>query len=144
MPRRPAKVTQADIARAIRAAKEAGAHSVTIDSEGLIRIELTENTGSNKLKRELDESWTPSEALQRCRHAGRAHCVISSRAASHCPSKLPGVCLRESKADPVEPGLRQGHELNVLCPVPDGLLLGVLVWQTDAYFRLGQALAFIA
>ena len=52
MPRRPAKVTQADIARAIRAAKEAGAHSVTIDSEGLIRIELAENTGSNKLKRD--------------------------------------------------------------------------------------------
>jgi hypothetical protein len=65
MPRRPAKVTQADIARAIRAAKEAGAHSVTIDSEGLIRIELTESPGSNKLKRELDEAWTPSEALQR-------------------------------------------------------------------------------
>ena len=28
MPRRPAKVTQADIARALRAAKEVGAHSV--------------------------------------------------------------------------------------------------------------------
>jgi len=28
MPRRPAKVTQADIARAIRAAKEAGASAV--------------------------------------------------------------------------------------------------------------------
>src|SRR5215467_2613466 len=48
MPRRPAKVTQADIARALRAAKEAGAHSVTIDSEGFIRIELIENSGSNK------------------------------------------------------------------------------------------------
>jgi hypothetical protein len=67
MPRRPAKVTQADIARAIRAAKEAGAHWVTIDSEGLIRIELAENTGSNRLKRDLDEAWTPSEALQRYR-----------------------------------------------------------------------------
>ena len=65
MPRRPAKVTQADIARAIRAAKEAGAHSVTIDSEGLIRIELKENTASNKLKRDSDEAWTPSEALKR-------------------------------------------------------------------------------
>jgi hypothetical protein len=65
MPRRAAKVTQADIARAIRAAKEAGAHSVTIDSEWLIRIELAENTASNKLKRDLDETWTPSEALQR-------------------------------------------------------------------------------
>jgi hypothetical protein len=65
MPRRPAKVTQADIARAIRAAKEAGAHSVTIDSEGLIRIKLTKNTASNKFKHDLDEAWTPSEALQR-------------------------------------------------------------------------------
>ena len=37
------------------------------DSEGLIRIELAENTGSNKLKRDLDEAWTPSEALQRYR-----------------------------------------------------------------------------
>lgn len=49
----------------MRAAKEAGAHSVTIDSEGLIRIELTESAGSNKFKRDLDEVWTPSEALQR-------------------------------------------------------------------------------
>ena len=42
MPRRPAKVTQADIARAIRAAKEAGAGAVMVDGEGIIRIELTE------------------------------------------------------------------------------------------------------
>jgi hypothetical protein len=40
MPRRPAKVTQADIARAIRAAKEAGASEVTVDGEGVIRITL--------------------------------------------------------------------------------------------------------
>ena len=65
MPRRPAKVTQADIARAIRADKEAGAHSVTIDGEGLIRIELAEKSGSNKFKRDLEEVWTPSETLQR-------------------------------------------------------------------------------
>jgi len=31
MPRRPATITQADVARAIRAAKQAGAHSVLID-----------------------------------------------------------------------------------------------------------------
>jgi hypothetical protein len=47
MPRRSDKITQADIARAIRAAREAGAHSVTIDSEGLIRIELIESIASN-------------------------------------------------------------------------------------------------
>jgi hypothetical protein len=41
MPRRPAKVAQADIARAIRAAKEAGASAVTGDADGIIRIALT-------------------------------------------------------------------------------------------------------
>ncbi|QHP69809.1 hypothetical protein EI171_22435 [Bradyrhizobium sp. LCT2] len=40
MPRRPAKVTQADIARVIRAAKEAGADEVIIDVSGQIRISL--------------------------------------------------------------------------------------------------------
>jgi hypothetical protein len=65
MPRRPAKVTQADIARALRAAKEVGAHSVNIDSEGFIRIELIENSVSNKMRQDLDEAWAPSEALQR-------------------------------------------------------------------------------
>jgi hypothetical protein len=65
MPRRPAKVTQADVARALRAAKEVGAQTDTIDSEGFIGIELIKNSGSNKIKRDLDEAWTPSEALQR-------------------------------------------------------------------------------
>jgi hypothetical protein len=41
MPRRPARVTQADIARAIRAAKESGAGEVSIDSSGVIHIALT-------------------------------------------------------------------------------------------------------
>lgn len=41
MPRRPASVTQADISRAIRAAKESGAGEVTIDSSGVIHIALT-------------------------------------------------------------------------------------------------------
>jgi hypothetical protein len=36
MPRRPAKVKQADIARAIRAAKEAGASEVSVDGNGVI------------------------------------------------------------------------------------------------------------
>jgi hypothetical protein len=40
MPRRPAKITQADISRAIRATKNAGANEVAVDSEGTIRISL--------------------------------------------------------------------------------------------------------
>jgi len=40
MPRRPASVTQADISRAIRAAKESGAGEVTIDATGTIHIAL--------------------------------------------------------------------------------------------------------
>jgi len=63
MPRRPAKVTQADIARAIRAAKAAGAGEVTVDEEGVIRIA----TGAAPVKptNGHDQEWTPSEALQR-------------------------------------------------------------------------------
>lgn len=65
MPRRPAKVTQADIARAIRAAKEAGASAVTVDGEGVIRIVLTANATAIKPTNDLDEIWVPSETLQR-------------------------------------------------------------------------------
>jgi hypothetical protein len=64
MPRRPAKVTQADIARAIRAAKETGAGEVTVDAEGVIRIALV--VGAQiKSTNGHDQEWTPSEALQR-------------------------------------------------------------------------------
>ena len=65
MPRRPAKVTQADIARAIRAAKEAGASAVTIDGDGVIRIALTASAASNKPANDFSQEWTPSEALTR-------------------------------------------------------------------------------
>lgn len=65
MPRRGAKVTQADIARAIRAAKEAGASAVTVDGEGVIRIVLTANATTIKPTNDLDEIWVPSEALRR-------------------------------------------------------------------------------
>jgi hypothetical protein len=65
MPRRPAKVTQADISRAIRAAKAAGASAVTVDGEGVIRIALTPSAALIKPANDLDEIWTPSEALQR-------------------------------------------------------------------------------
>ena len=65
MPRRPAKVTQADIARAIRAAKEAGASAVTIDANGVIRIVLMESVAPTQMTNDLDKTWMPSEALQR-------------------------------------------------------------------------------
>jgi hypothetical protein len=65
MPRRPAKVTQADIARAIRAAKEAGASEVTVDEDGVIRIPLTRGAAPAEPGESNDTTWTPSEALQR-------------------------------------------------------------------------------
>jgi hypothetical protein len=40
--RNPARFTQADVARAIRAAKQTGAGAVLILTDGTIRIELTE------------------------------------------------------------------------------------------------------
>ena len=40
MSRTPAKVTQADVARAIRAAKQAGAGTVDVLKDGTIRISL--------------------------------------------------------------------------------------------------------
>jgi hypothetical protein len=40
MPRRPAKNTQADIARALRAAKQTGAGNVTLEPDGSIVIGL--------------------------------------------------------------------------------------------------------
>jgi hypothetical protein len=64
MPRRPAKVTQADIARALRAAKEAGAGAVTVDTEGVIRIALTAGAAA-KPANDINEIWVPSEALRR-------------------------------------------------------------------------------
>ncbi|UPJ52573.1 hypothetical protein IVB30_15230 [Bradyrhizobium sp. 200] len=65
MPRRPAKVTQADIARAIRAGKEAGATEVTVDGDGVIRISLTASTHLIGRTNGHDQEWTPSASLQR-------------------------------------------------------------------------------
>ena len=67
MPRRPAKITQADIARAIRAAKEAGASGLSLDGQGVIRIALTASPAPIEPANDLDEEWAPSEALQRHR-----------------------------------------------------------------------------
>jgi hypothetical protein len=38
MPRRPAKITQADVARAMRAAKQAGAAGIEIKPDGTILV----------------------------------------------------------------------------------------------------------
>jgi hypothetical protein len=65
MPRRPAKITQADIARAIRAAKAAGADAVTVDSDGVIRISLQATASLVETGSDLDQTWVPSEALRR-------------------------------------------------------------------------------
>ncbi|WP_316167692.1 MULTISPECIES: hypothetical protein [unclassified Bradyrhizobium] len=65
MPRRPAKVTQADIARAIRAARQAGASAVAVDAEGVIRISLTAGASPIRPADDLDDVWVPSEALRR-------------------------------------------------------------------------------
>jgi hypothetical protein len=54
MPRRPAKNTQADIARALRAAKETGAGNVTLEPDGSIVIGLAPPSGRTDLKA-LDE-----------------------------------------------------------------------------------------
>jgi hypothetical protein len=43
MPRRPAKITQADVARIIRAAKQAGANSVEVRPDGSIFVRLQES-----------------------------------------------------------------------------------------------------
>lgn len=43
MPRRAATLTQADIARAIRAAKQAGAVAVDVKPDGTVSIRLADN-----------------------------------------------------------------------------------------------------
>ena len=65
MPRRPAKITQADIARAIRAAKNAGAREVTVDSQGTIKITLGPDSIAPADSSDHGRSWAPSEALAR-------------------------------------------------------------------------------
>jgi ribosomal protein L1 len=65
MPRRAAKVTQADIARAIRAARNAGANEVTVDSEGTIKISLGPVSIAPAVLSDQKQSWAPSDALAR-------------------------------------------------------------------------------
>jgi hypothetical protein len=65
MPRRPAKITQADIARAIRAARNAGASEITVDSEGTIKIRLGPDSTIPGVLSDQEQAWAPSEALTR-------------------------------------------------------------------------------
>jgi 2-C-methyl-D-erythritol 4-phosphate cytidylyltransferase len=51
MSRRPASVTQADIARAIRAAKQAGAAAVEIKPDGTIHIALSPRNAEETVDR---------------------------------------------------------------------------------------------
>jgi hypothetical protein len=50
MSRTPARITQADVARAIRAAKQAGAGSVRILQDGTIQIDLAPRSGEKSEK----------------------------------------------------------------------------------------------
>lgn len=73
MPRRPAKITQGEIARVIRAAKEAGAAEVVIDGEGQIRIPLSLNGVASPPSQECDDgqAWTPSVLARKKRWSSR-------------------------------------------------------------------------
>ncbi len=57
MSRTPARVTQADVARCVRAAMQAGASGVEVRRDGSIFISLPPPAGENAVKRnyELDE-----------------------------------------------------------------------------------------
>lgn len=49
MSRRPARVTQADIARSLRAAMQVGGHTVAIDPDGTIRFEPANQNASSRV-----------------------------------------------------------------------------------------------
>jgi hypothetical protein len=54
MTRTPARITQADVARAIRAAKQAGAGAVELLPDGTIRISLTKDKPETQDEPEKD------------------------------------------------------------------------------------------
>jgi hypothetical protein len=55
MSRTPARFTQADVARAIRAAKQAGAGDVTVEPDGSIVIRLSSASSTHAEGKALDE-----------------------------------------------------------------------------------------
>ena len=75
MPRRVAKITQGEIARVIRAAKEAGAGEVIIDGQGQIRVVLSSKApaASTSSSEETDDGpvWTMSVPARRERWSSR-------------------------------------------------------------------------
>jgi hypothetical protein len=75
MPRRAAKITQGEIACVIRAAREAGAAEVIIDSEGQIRVVLSPNVPAapTSLSEYDDEGqvWTMSVPAKKERWSSR-------------------------------------------------------------------------
>jgi hypothetical protein len=75
MPRRAAKIAQGEIARVIRAAREAGAAEVIIDGEGQIHVMLPPNVpaASTSPSEEDDDSpvWTMSVPARKQRWSSR-------------------------------------------------------------------------
>ena len=74
MPRRPAEVTQGEIARVIRATKEAGAAEVVIDGEGQICIVLSPNVpaaSASPSKEDDGPVWTMSAPARKKRWSSR-------------------------------------------------------------------------
>jgi hypothetical protein len=55
MSRIPARITQADIARAIRAAKQAGAGGVEVRPDGTIFVHLTRSQDGGKLPDQIEK-----------------------------------------------------------------------------------------
>jgi hypothetical protein len=56
MSRTPARVTQADVARTIRAAKQAGAEGVEVRPDGTIYVRLAQKSAADNEKTPVDES----------------------------------------------------------------------------------------
>jgi hypothetical protein len=56
MPRRPATITQSDLARAVRAARQAGAHAVEVRKDGTMVILLE---AARIVPEQLDDTTTP-------------------------------------------------------------------------------------
>lgn len=63
MPFRPAKVTQADVARTIRAAKQAGAESIEVRPDGTISIELGKGKGKGAQGSPASSDEPPAEDI---------------------------------------------------------------------------------
>lgn len=62
MPRRPAKVTQADISRALRAAKAIGGFAVEIAPDGTVKL-VPFQGGNNSGEKPAAKLATPGRAL---------------------------------------------------------------------------------